>query len=36
MPELRLRLYDTLTANLFPFVPKRPEEVRVNCCLPTT
>jgi cysteinyl-tRNA synthetase len=36
MPELRLRLYDTLTAKLCPLVPKRPEEVRVYCCGPTT
>lgn len=36
MPELRLRLYDTLSANLVPLVPKRPGEVRIYTCGPTT
>ncbi len=36
MPELRLRLYDTLTAKLCPVVPRRPDELRMYCCGPTT
>ena len=36
MPELRLRLHDTLTAKLVPLVPKRPDEVRIYTCGPTT
>ena len=35
MPELRLRLYDTFTAQLPPLVPSRPGEVRIYCCGPT-
>ena len=35
-PELRLRLYDTLTQKLVPLVPKRPGEVGVYTCGPTT
>ncbi|MEJ7730716.1 MAG: cysteine--tRNA ligase [Polyangiaceae bacterium] len=36
MPDLRLRLHDTLTAKVCPLVPKNPEEVRIYCCGPTT
>jgi cysteinyl-tRNA synthetase len=36
MPELRLRLHDTLTGKLTPLVPRRPGEARVYCCGPTT
>src|SRR4051812_22087631 len=36
MPELHLRLYDTLTARLTPLVPRRPGEVGVYTCGPTT
>src|SRR6185312_4088956 len=36
MPELHLRLYDTLTAKLTPLVPRRPGEVRIYTCGPTT
>jgi len=36
MPELRLRLYDTLTQKLTLLEPKRPGEVRIYTCGPTT
>jgi len=36
MGELRLRLYDTLSASPRLLVPARPGEVRVYCCGPTT
>ncbi|APR83379.1 Cysteinyl-tRNA synthetase [Minicystis rosea] len=36
MPALRLRLHDTLTGKLTPLVPKRPGEVRIYTCGPTT
>jgi len=36
MAELRLRLHDTLTGKLTPLVPRRPGEVGVYTCGPTT
>ena len=36
MPQLRLRLHDTLTGNLTPLVPRKPGEVGVYTCGPTT
>jgi len=36
MAELRLRLHDTLLGKLIPLVPRRPDEVRVYTCGPTT
>ncbi len=36
MPNISLRLYDTMTGKLVPLVPKRAGEVRVYCCGPTT
>ncbi|MBK9260333.1 MAG: cysteine--tRNA ligase [Polyangiaceae bacterium] len=33
---MALRLYDTMTGKLVPLVPKRPGQVRVYCCGPTT
>lgn len=36
MPNLTLRLYDTMTGKLVPLVPQKPGEVRVYCCGPTT
>src|SRR5215471_7697105 len=36
MPDLRLRLYDTLSAKVVPLVPRRPDEVRIYACGPTT
>jgi len=36
MPNIALRLYDTMTGKLVPLVPKRPGQVRVYCCGPTT
>jgi len=36
MPHITLHLYDTMTANLVPLVPKQPGKVRVYCCGPTT
>jgi cysteinyl-tRNA synthetase len=36
MAELRLRLHDTLSDKLTPLEPRRPGEVRVYCCGPTT
>src|ERR1700727_2429410 len=36
MPQLRLRLHDTLTGNLTPLVPRKPGEVSVYTCGPTT
>ncbi|HEX7602574.1 MAG TPA: cysteine--tRNA ligase, partial [Polyangiaceae bacterium] len=35
-PSIRLHLYDTLSQRLTPLIPKRPDEVRVYCCGPTT
>ncbi len=35
MPELKLRLHDTLTAKVTPLVPRHAGEVRVYCCGPT-
>src|SRR4051812_22791785 len=35
MSELRLELYDTLTAKLTPLVPRQPGLVRIYCCGPT-
>ena len=36
MPELRLRLHDSLTGQLVHLSPRRPDEVRVYTCGPTT
>ena len=36
MPELHLRLHDTLTARLVPFVPRHPGKAGVYTCGPTT
>jgi cysteinyl-tRNA synthetase len=36
MPNITLRLYDTMTGKLVPLIPKRTGEVRVYCCGPTT
>jgi cysteinyl-tRNA synthetase len=36
MPELRLRLHDSLTGQLVTLTPRRPDEVRVYTCGPTT
>ena len=36
MPDLHLRLYDTLTAQLTPLVPRHPGAVGVYTCGPTT
>jgi cysteinyl-tRNA synthetase len=36
MPDLRLRLHDTLTGKLTHVVPKKPGEVRIYTCGPTT
>jgi cysteinyl-tRNA synthetase len=36
MPDLRLRLHDTLTGKLTPVVPRKPGEVGVYTCGPTT
>src|SRR4051812_15605433 len=36
MPDLRLRLHDTLTGKPTPLVPRQPGEVRIYTCGPTT
>jgi cysteinyl-tRNA synthetase len=36
MPDLRLRLHDSLTGQLVTLTPRRPDEVRVYTCGPTT
>src|SRR5262245_4666431 len=36
MPDIHLRLHDTLTARLVPLVPRHPDVVGIYTCGPTT